>query len=94
MAAEGSSRIVFNMYIVTLNIPFAYKFSQDVCFANVPHLTIFAILISRMAACSCKLVPYAYKFPHFHFLAKFAKSRKNLYAYNIYLANVTMVIAI
>ena len=44
-----------------------YKFSWDIYFANAPHLTIFAILISQMAACSSKLIPYAYTFLRFYF---------------------------
>ena len=49
------------------NLLYAYKFSQDVYFPNAPHLTILAILILQMAACSCILVPYACKFSHFIF---------------------------
>ena len=53
--------------IIIAQLPYAYKFSRDIYFANVPQLTIFTILISRMAACSCKLVLYAYKFSAFSF---------------------------
>ena len=49
------------------HIWYAYKFSREVFFTNAPHLTIPAILISPMAACSCKLVLYVYKFSSFHF---------------------------
>ena len=48
-------------------VPYAYKFSRDVYFANAPHLTIFTILISRMTGCSRMLVPYACTFLHLYY---------------------------
>ena len=53
--------------IIIAQLLYAYKFLQDVYFANALQLTIFAILTSQMAACSCKLVLYVYKFSRFHF---------------------------
>ena len=75
---------------LSLAVPYAYKFSRDIYFTNASHLTIFAILISRMAACSCKLVPYACKFSGFYFcespLIREIRENKvpqNLYAYGM-----------
>ena len=75
---------------LSLTVLYAYKFLRDVYFTNALHLTIFAILISQMAACSCKLVPYAYKFSEFYFcesplIRKIRKNKvpQNLYAYGM-----------
>ena len=72
-------------------IPYVYKFSREVYFANAQHLTIFAILISRIAVCSCKRVLYVYKFSRFHFhkhplIRKIGENKvpQNLYAYSTY----------
>ena len=56
---------VSEYHVCKIYLPYAYKFLCDTYFENAPHLAIFAILISQMAACSCKLVSYAYKFHAF-----------------------------